>query len=66
MLYWPTITESESIKILDTTIPREWLQHIERMDTNRQTKEALKYKPKGKRTIGCLRKRWKDQLHPED
>jgi hypothetical protein len=44
---------------------REWLQHVERMDTNRIPKQALKYTPKGKRSIGCTRKRWKDQLHLE-
>jgi hypothetical protein len=46
---------------------REWLQHIETMDTNRIPKQALKYlyRPKGKRSIGRPRKRWKDQLHLE-
>jgi hypothetical protein len=43
----------------------EWLQHVERMDTDRIPKQALKYGPKGKRSIGCPRKRWKDQLHLE-
>jgi hypothetical protein len=28
-------------------------------------KQALKYRPKGKRSIGSPRKRWKDQLHFE-
>jgi hypothetical protein len=42
---------------------REWLQHMERMDT--VPKQALKYRPKGKRSIGCARKRWKEQLHLE-
>jgi hypothetical protein len=40
----------------------EWLQHVERMDTDRIPKQALKYRPKGKRSLGRLRKRWKDQL----
>jgi hypothetical protein len=44
---------------------REWPQRVERMDTDRIPKQALKYRPKGKRSIGCLRKRWKDQLHLE-
>jgi hypothetical protein len=44
---------------------REWLQHVKRMDTNRRSKQALKYRPKGKRSIGRPRKRWKDQLHLE-
>jgi hypothetical protein len=35
------------------------------MDTNRLPKQALQYKPKGRRNIGP-RKRWRDQLHLED
>jgi hypothetical protein len=42
---------------------REWLQHVQRMDTDRIPKQALKYRLKGKRNIGRPRKRWKDQLH---
>jgi len=30
----------------------KWLQHIQRMDTNRIPKQALQYKPKGRRHIG--------------
>jgi len=30
----------------------KWLQHIQRMDTNRVPKQALQYKPKGRRHIG--------------
>jgi hypothetical protein len=44
---------------------REWLQHVERMDTDRIPKQALQYRPKGKRSIGRTGKRWKDQLHLE-
>ena len=29
----------------------KWLQHIQRMDTNRIPKQALQYKPKGRRHI---------------
>jgi hypothetical protein len=29
---------------------REWLQHVERMDTDRIPKQALKYRPKWKRS----------------
>jgi len=36
------------------------------MDTNRLPKQALRYKPKGRRNIGRPRKRWRDQLHLED
>jgi hypothetical protein len=44
---------------------REWLQHVERMHRDRLPKQALEYKPKGKRNIGRPRKRWKNQLHLE-
>ena len=43
-----------------------WLQHVQRMDTNRISKQALQYKPKGRRNIGRPRKRWRDQFHFED
>ena len=42
------------------------LQNAQRMDTNRLPKQALQYKPKGRRNIGRPRKRWGDQLHLED
>jgi hypothetical protein len=42
---------------------REWLQQVERMDTDRTPKQALKYRQKGKRSTGRPGKRWKDQLH---
>ena len=44
----------------------KWLLLVQRMDTNRLPKQALKYKPKGRRNIGRPRKRWRDQLHLED
>jgi len=44
----------------------KWLQHIQRMDTNRIPKQALQYKPKGRRNIGRPRKRWRDQFHFDD
>ena len=44
----------------------KWLQHVQRMDTDRLPKQALQYKPKGRRNIGRPRKRWRDQLHLED
>ena len=45
---------------------QKWLQHVQRMDTNRLPKQALQYKPKGRRNIGRPKKRWRDQLHLED
>jgi len=47
-------------------INRKWLQRVQRMDTNRLPKQALQYKPKGRRNTGRPRKRWRDQLHLED
>ena len=44
----------------------KWLQHVQRMDTNRLPKQALQYKTKGRRNIGRPRKRWRDQLRLED
>jgi hypothetical protein len=43
----------------------EWLQHVERKARDWIPKQALKYRPKGKRSIGRPRKRWKDQPHVE-
>ena len=48
------------------TVPEKWLQHVQRMDTHRLPKQALQYKPKGRRNIGRPRKRWRDQLRLED
>jgi len=45
---------------------KKWLQHVQRMDTNRLPKQALQCKSKGRRNIGRPRKRWRDQLHLED
>ena len=45
---------------------KKWLKHVQRMDTDRLPKQALQYKPKGRRNIGRPRKRWRDQLHLED
>ena len=45
---------------------KKWLQHVQRMDTNRLPKQTLQYEPKGRRNVGRPRKRWRDQLHLED
>jgi len=45
---------------------KKWLRHIQRMDTNRIPKQAVLYRPKGRRNIGRLKKIWRDQLHFED
>ena len=44
----------------------KWLQHVQRMDRNRLPRQALKYRPEGRRDIGRPKKRWRDQLHFED
>jgi len=45
---------------------KKWLQHVQRMDRNRQPRQALKYRPEGRRNIGRPKKSWRDQLHFED
>jgi len=36
---------------------KRWLQHVQRMDTNRLLRQALKYRREGRRNIGWLKKR---------
>jgi len=45
---------------------KKWLQHVQRIDTNRIPKQALRYRSKGRTIIGRPKKRWRDQLHFED
>ena len=45
---------------------KKWLQHVQRMDRNRQPRQALKYRPEGRGNIERPKKRWRDQLHIED
>jgi len=35
------------------------------MDRDRIPKQALRYRPKGRRNIGRPKKRWRDQIHFE-
>ena len=35
-------------------------------DGHRLSKQALQYRPKGRKNTGRPRKRWRDQLHLED
>ena len=35
----------------------KWLQHVQRVDTNRLPKQALQYKPNGRRNVGRPRKK---------
>jgi len=45
---------------------KKWLQHVQRMDIIRLPRQALKYRPEGRRSIGRPKKRWRDQLHFEE
>ena len=45
---------------------QKWLQHVQRMGTNRLPKQAPRYRPKGRRNLRRPRKRWTDQIHLED
>ncbi|PSN49712.1 hypothetical protein C0J52_16335 [Blattella germanica] len=40
----------------------QWLQHIDRMDPERLTKQVLHYTPTGRRSVGRPMCRWKDSL----
>jgi hypothetical protein len=44
---------------------QKWLQHVQRMGTNRLPKQAIRYRSKGRRNLGRPRKRWTDQIHLE-
>ena len=59
-------TESQNIVKEIKQYQKKWLQHVQRMDTNRLPRQALKYRLGGRRNIGRLKKRWRDQLHFED
>jgi hypothetical protein len=45
-------TEAENIAKKIKQYQEKWLQHIQRMDTNRLPKQALQYKAKGRKHIG--------------
>jgi hypothetical protein len=59
-------TGTENIVTEIKQYQERWLQHIQSMDTKRIPKQALQYKPKGRRNIGRPRKRWRDQFHFEN
>ena len=59
-------TEAQSTVKEIKQYQKQWLQHVQRMDTNRLPKQVLQYRPKGRRNTGRPRKRWRDQLHIED
>jgi len=41
---------------------RKWLSHLQRMPQNRIPLKSYHYRPKGRRTIGRSKKRWREQL----
>jgi len=59
-------TETQNIVKEIKHYQEKWLQHVQRMDTNRIPKQVLQYKAKGRRNIGRPRKRWRDELHLEN
>jgi hypothetical protein len=59
-------TGSQNIVTEIKQYQQKWLQHVQRMGTNRLPKPALCYRPNGRRNLGRPRKRWTDQIHLED
>jgi hypothetical protein len=53
-------TELEMYAIQDkiTEYRIRWSAHLQRMDNSRFPKQALLYKPRGRRYVGRPRKRW--------
>jgi hypothetical protein len=48
--------------IEDTKLyPRNWLDHVDRMDRAHLPKLAFQYKPRVQQEVGRPKKRWKDQ-----
>jgi tRNA U34 5-carboxymethylaminomethyl modifying GTPase MnmE/TrmE len=45
---------------------KKWLQHVQRVDTSRIPRQGLKYRLEGRRNVGRLKKRWRNQRHIED
>jgi len=41
---------------------QNWFQHLQRMQQNRIPLKSYYYRPQGRRTIGRLKKRWREQL----
>ena len=61
-------TRAQNIRVVEETkqYHKKWLQHVQRMDTNRISKQAVQYRPKGRRNLRRPKKRWRNQLHFED
>jgi hypothetical protein len=56
-------TEAQNIVKEIKQYQKKWLQHVQRVDTDRIRKQALQYR---RRNVGRPKKRWRDQLHLED
>jgi len=41
-------------------------EYLHLLDRNRLPRQALKYRPEGRRNIGRPQKRWRDQIHFEN
>jgi hypothetical protein len=52
----------ENITSIISTYRKNWYEHVTRMPPHRTPRRLLFYKPSGRRNVGQLRKRWKDQL----
>jgi hypothetical protein len=61
--FWDKLCVCAEHCSVNRTATQKWLQHFHRMDTNWIPKQALQYRLKGKRHIGRLRIRCREQLH---
>ena len=50
----------------ESKLDKMFLRNVRVMDRNRLPRQALIYRPEGRRNIGRPKKRWRDQLHFED
>ena len=50
--------EISGIQNVRVKYKQNWINHLERMDNTRLPKQALNYKPRGRRDRGLPRKRW--------
>ena len=57
-----TYTQIECILDMIDEYRWNWLLHLQRMPLNRIPLKSYHYRPKGRRTIGRPKKRWREQL----
>jgi len=59
VLVWPlSRLETSGIQEMRFKYKQNWINHLARMDNTRLPKQALNYKPRGRRESGRPRKRW--------